>query len=131
MKARTLFDDDDANTEAMTRLARRRVTIIVLHDWKGEPSLSPDRLQPVRLSGKERIPLGEARTVLLRSVSISDPDWVKFFLEQPVPSPWQRTSLLRSCRPVIFRDGEFPRERGLLRVSEALGVEIIHPGRKR
>ncbi len=129
--AQTQFDDDAADTEALTRLARPRVTLVVLHDLEGRPSLSPDRAEPVRLTGEERIPLDEARALLLHSVSISDADWVKFFQAQSAPPPWQRTALLRNCRVAVFCGGEFVREGRRLRISSALGMEIVHPEKKK
>jgi len=131
MSHKAQFDDDDSGTEAMTRLAPPRITLVLLHEVDGRPSLKPDRIEPVRLEGEERIPLDEARTLLLHSVGISDPDWVKFFQAEPVPTPWRRTALLRNCRVALFRDGELVREGRRLRLSEELGLEIVRPEQRR
>lgn len=123
------YEEDAA--EGATRLGRPAITLIVLHEVDERCSLLADGTDPVTLDGPERLTLDAARELLLHSVAISDQDWYRYFKDEvDAPQSWQRTPLLSHCRPAVFRNGGLHHQGRLLRISPALGLEIIGKGRK-
>jgi CRISPR-associated endonuclease/helicase Cas3 len=90
---------------ALTRWGPPNVQVVVLHGNNEQPALDRERLKLVNIT--ETPTLEQARQLLSRSATLSDPRVVFELLRQPPPAAWRRSSLLRNHR--------------LLFVGEAIG----------
>lgn len=117
---------------AMTRYEEGpSVTVVCLSRGPdGEVMLAtPTGATPVDL---EAAP-DETRQALLlsQSVSLSHSGVAGYFLDEPVPTGWRRTPLLRYARAAVFdADGLIATERFTLRLDPDLGIAIEYPSRK-
>jgi len=119
--------DDDNTLEALTRLAPPSVSLIVLHKINEQLYLDANAQQSVSFQGNEKLNRTITQQLLHRTVRISNSDWVKYFQENSkMPTSWQKTPMLRYCYPAIFQDGELHTEAGILRISEAYGLELTN-----
>ncbi|MCP4668870.1 MAG: CRISPR-associated helicase Cas3' [Deltaproteobacteria bacterium] len=109
-----------ASVRNQTRLARPSITIIILYRNNGSLFLTFDYSEPldiVRRPGRQLI-----RLLMGNSISISNPVWYEYFCEQPVHKPWEKTPLLRYCRPAVFDDLKLKDGKRKLRIDPELGV---------
>jgi CRISPR-associated endonuclease/helicase Cas3 len=109
--------------QALTRLAEPTVQVVCLYDHGGRPALDREGQETVNPSTRPDVAL--AQRLLRRSVTLSDRRVVFTLMEQPVPSGWRESSLLRHHR-LILLDQHGQAECGGYRlvVDPALGVRI-------
>jgi CRISPR-associated endonuclease/helicase Cas3 len=125
-----LEEDDPAvhqTLQARTRDIGPSVALIGLFATPAGLALEPDGRHSIDLEG---MPTPEL-TQLLHRYAIHVTHWgaVQHFGEQPVPSGWQRSPVLRHCHPVIFQEGGYnfmvDERRYVMRLSRELGLEIV------
>lgn len=83
--------------QARTRLIEWSLPVICLHGSPEQPLLDG---QPIRRSATPSV--AEAKRLLQRSLTISHPGVVRTLLEQPAPSGWTKSPLLRQHRLLAF-----------------------------
>jgi len=94
---------------AQTRLGEPSVTVV--------PLFPKDRFQP------EQIPEpSQAKSLFMRSLSLSRFSVVKKLRDKGVPEGWKKSPLLRNCLPLVFDDGGRWKEDSLVRLDEELGL---------
>jgi CRISPR-associated endonuclease/helicase Cas3 len=119
--------DDDEQLHpffrALTRLTERSVTVACLFRRGDDLFLDRACIRPLSLT---RTPnMAGAVEILRRSCSVSDRRVVEFIEDIPVPTAWQKSALLRNCRPVDFdSDGVFPARRWRLRLCPNTGLKV-------
>jgi len=107
------------SVQARTRLGELSIPVVLLEERAGEPVL-PDGT-PLSTG---RPDLAEVERLLFRSVSLNDRRVVHSLAQQPVPSGWARSPLLRDHRPVVLRDGSAAIGRCIIRNDPNLGVLV-------
>ncbi len=110
--------------QALTRLAEPAVQVVCLYDYAGRPSLDREGHDTINPSARPDSAL--AQRLLRRSVTLSDRRVVFTLMEQPVPSGWRESSLLRHHR-LILLDEHGQAECGKYRIAVdlELGVRIL------
>lgn len=95
-------DAPDVHTthQALTRLGGPAVSIVCLYGADDRPTLDQDGRVPVLTDETPTFP--EARDLLRNAVSITDRRIVDHLLKVEPPANWQRSSLLRNHRCVVF-----------------------------
>ncbi len=118
-------DDEELHPffRALTRLTERTVTAVCLFGRGGDLFLDRACTRPLSLT---RTPnMAGAAEVLCRSCSIGDRRVVEAIEAIPVPTVWQKVSLLRSCHPVAFdADDCFTFGRWRLRLCPKSGLKV-------
>lgn len=109
-----------ASVRNQTRLARPSITVIILYRNNGRLFLTFDYSEPLDITRRPDRQL--IRRLMGNSISISNPIWYEYFSEQPVYEPWEKTPLLRYCRPAVFDDLKLRDGKKKLRIDPELGV---------
>ncbi|ACZ42801.1 CRISPR-associated helicase Cas3 [Thermobaculum terrenum ATCC BAA-798] len=110
--------------QALTRLAEPSVSAVCLVAGSGGPCL-PDGT-PVDLDTPPDAAMAER--LLRRSVAITDARVLDPLLDVPVPKGWERSSLLRGYRPLVFdASGRAMVGRWIVRIDPELGIVVESP----
>ncbi len=121
---RELEEENDGihrELRAMTREAESSVTLVFLYCIGDRVSLDAEAVDPFELNAGPSPRL--TRQLLERSVSISNPFWVRHFGSAPIPEGWQKNSALCRLRPVLLNAaGCFNVGARQLRLDIRLGV---------
>lgn len=108
---------------AQTRDIDPGITLVCLHQEK-------DNIFACNNDGKIAVKLEVQPTpdviklLLQNSITVQHRTVLRHFLAQPVPTSWQRQATLRHCRPVLFQSGVYELDNYILKLSQALGLEI-------
>ena len=90
--------------QAVTRLARPSVAVVVLYKLDGWHYLDSDGREPVDLGHEPDLAM--TRRLLQRSLTISTFDLVRRLAQEEEPGGWSKSTLLRHHRPIYLdRDG--------------------------
>jgi CRISPR-associated endonuclease/helicase Cas3 len=109
--------------QALTRLGGPSVSIVCLYGNAEHPTFDPDGHQPVSLVD---VPdFSEARALLRRAVSISDGRLIRHLLQEVVLENWQKSSLLRRHKRILFdRSGLADIGGHSVRLDPELGIYV-------
>jgi CRISPR-associated endonuclease/helicase Cas3 len=109
--------------QALTRLADPTVDVVLLYGTQERPCLDSALTQPVDAKAPPTVP--QAKQLLRRSVPVSDRRVVYTLLDQPVPSGWCSSPLLRHHRLLVLdADGSALVGRWRLELDDDLGLVI-------
>jgi len=112
-----------ASLQAATRLTRPSVSVVLLYRSDDGLSLTRDGDEPVDVAAAPSLAL--TKRLLGRSVSLQHAAVVKNLLDEPVPSGWRRSSLLRFHRLVCLdRHGDARVGDWHIRLDDDFGIII-------
>jgi CRISPR-associated endonuclease/helicase Cas3 len=124
--------DDDAPDlhqafQALTRLAQPTAQAIFLYGTPDAPALDAEGRE--RLRPSDTPPVAQARRLLRRSATLSDPRAVEALLGQVPPAGWKKSSLLRHYRLLCLDEaGNTTAGRRQVRVDPELGLVVRDRG---
>lgn len=121
------LDEEDpevhASLQAATRLTRPSVSVVLLYRNDDGLSFTPDGDEPVEVAAAPSLVL--TKQLLGRSVSLQHAGVVKALIDEPVPTGWQRSSLLRFHRMVCLdADGTGRAGDWCIGLDDDLGITI-------
>lgn len=112
-----------ASLQAATRLTRPSVSIVLLYQTNDELSFGRGGDDPIDIAATPT--LAVTKRLLGRAVSVQHAGVVRALIDEPVPSAWQRSSLLRFHRLVCLdRHGNACIGDWRIRTDDDLGITI-------
>lgn len=107
-----------------TRLGAKNITLITLHEnADSKVFLDAALTQEINLANKPDEK--QLESLLRRSVSINDKTCYEYFVRKEIPKGWEKSPLLRYCRPALFHNGELHYGKGkVLRFDAVLGLVL-------